>query len=185
MQIAVGGRLFMYDIYFSGKPQWRTEGRLLPSQKLSRERSAMQTSTLRLRSVPWERRLMFVAIALGLGLVLVFGFARKAAAQCAAAGDPPLTFGNNFFVTGDYVVAGAQGMATNFDFNNGLAIGRITVPDPNPGIKPSIITGTNSVPTEAKIFAAILYWQTVEKIGVMAGQPGSGQNGFFRPLIGV
>jgi hypothetical protein len=137
----------------------------------------MQTSTLRLRGVAWGRRVVPATIALG--LLLVLGLAQTGFAQS----DPPLNFGNNFFVTGDYVVAGAQGMTTNFDFNNGLAIGTITVPDPNPGIKPSIITGTNSVPTGAQIVAAILYWQTVEKIGVMAGQPGSGQNGFFRPLI--
>jgi 6-phosphogluconolactonase (cycloisomerase 2 family)/fibronectin type 3 domain-containing protein len=31
--------------------------------------------------------------------------------------------------------------------------------------------------------AAVLYWQTVEKIGVTPGQPGSGQNGFFRPVF--
>jgi 6-phosphogluconolactonase len=116
-------------------------------------------------------------------LFLLLGLLSTTAQSSFAQSDPPLTFGNNFFVTGDYVVAGAQGMTTNFDSNNGLAIGKITVPDPNPGIKPSLITGTNSVPTGAQIVAAILYWQTVEKIGVIAGQPGSGQNGFFRPLI--
>src|ERR1700752_574436 len=116
-------------------------------------------------------------------LFLLLGLLSIAAQSSFAQANPPLNFGNNFFVTGDYVVAGAQGLTSNFDFNNGLAIGTITVPDPNQGIKPSIITGTNAVPTGAQIVAAILYWQTVEKIGVMAGQPGSGQNGFFRPLI--
>ncbi|MGA9805583.1 MAG: hypothetical protein WBQ46_20245, partial [Terriglobales bacterium] len=31
-----------------------------------------------------------------------------------AQSTPPLNFGNNFFVTGDYLVAGAYGMNTNF-----------------------------------------------------------------------
>jgi len=130
-----------------------------------------------------SRKIQFACLFLLLGLLSTptqSGFA-----QNAGAVDPPLSFGNNFFVTGDYVVAGAQGMTSNFEFINNVqyAKGTITVPDPNPGIKPSIITGTNSVPTGAQIVAAILYWQTVEKSGVAAGLPGSGQKGFFRPLI--
>jgi len=93
-----------------------------------------------------------------------------------AQSDPPLNFGNNYFVRGDYVVAGAQNMTTQFA--NGFAIGTITIPDTNPGIK-----GQNMVPPGAEVVAAVLYWQTVEKTGVMPGQPGSGQNGYFRPVI--
>ena len=98
----------------------------------------------------------------------------------AQAPDPPLNFGNNFFVTGDYIVAGAYGMTSNFTTINGIgyAIGTITVPDGNPGI-----TGATQVPTGAQIVAALLYWQTVEKVGVVPGGPGSGQNGYFRPLL--
>jgi hypothetical protein len=114
-----------------------------------------------------------------------------------AQSDPPLTFGNNFFVTGDYVVAGAQNMTTNFVTisGNSYAKGTITVPDPNPGIQPGktstctiIVKGqpttkTNCVPAGADILTALLYWQTVEKVGVTPGGPGSGQNGFFGPVL--
>ena len=99
-----------------------------------------------------------------------------ACVQVSFAQANPLNFGNNFFVTGDYVVAGAQGMTTNF--SNGYAIGTFTIPDANPGIH-----GQTSVPVGAEIMAAILYWQTVEKAGTIPGQPGTGENGFFRPLI--
>ncbi len=49
-----------------------------------------------------------------------------------AQSNPPLNFGDNFFVTGDYVVAGAHGMTTTF--SNGYAVGTFTIPDANPGI---------------------------------------------------
>ncbi len=93
----------------------------------------------------------------------------------AQAGSNPLNFANNLFVTGDYIVAGAQGMTSTFQ--NGYAVGTIFIPDPNPGI-----TGVKQVPAGAQIVDAILYWQTVEKVGITPGGPGSGQNGFFRPL---
>src|SRR5712671_449443 len=138
----------------------------------------MQTSTLRLCSAAWGRRRMSATIALGLLLVLVF--AQTAAAQLSAApSTPPLNFGNNFFVTGDYVVAGAYNMTSSFVSVNGVtnAKGTINIPDGNPGI-----TGTKSVPAGAEILAALLYWQTVEKVGVNPGDPGSGQKGFFKPI---
>jgi fibronectin type 3 domain-containing protein len=104
-----------------------------------------------------------------------------------AQAPPPLNFANNYFVRGDFTVAGAQGMLSNFTniSGNSYAVGTITVPDTNPGIKPSVITGngSNAVPLNAEVIAAVLYWQTVEKIGVTPGQVGSGQNGFFRPVI--
>ena len=141
----------------------------------------MQTSTLRLRSIAWGHRLMPATVVLG--LLLVSGFAQSGFAQSA---NGPLNFGNNFFVTGDYVVAGAQGMNTNFA-SDGTTTGTITIPDANPGIQPGptstcIINGipkTNCVPAGAEILSALLYWQTVEKVG----QPGTGQNGFFRPVF--
>src|SRR6266404_5803881 len=134
-----------------------------------------------LGTISWGRRLMPATIALGLLLVLVFGLAQSGFAQSGA----PLNFGNNFFVRGDYVVAGAYGMTSQFA--NGYAIGTINVPDKNPatGTANPGITGTTSVPPGAEVVAAVLYWQTVEKIGVMPGQPGSGQNGFFRPVINI
>jgi hypothetical protein len=146
----------------------------------------MLTTTLRLRRVAWGHRLMSAAIALG--LLLVFGFSRKAAAQFASApADPPLNFGTNYFVTGDYVVAGAYGMTTNI--SNGFATGTINVPDANPAIKKGPpgnpgITGVTQVPPGAQIVEALLYWQTVEKTSATPGSSDTGQKGLFGPLIG-
>jgi hypothetical protein len=71
-----------------------------------------------------------------------------AQAQPAAAQDA-LKFFKNYFVTGDYVVAGVglQGRGVN-----GLANGTIALP-------------ANSVPANADILAAYLYWQVVTKSG--------------------
>jgi hypothetical protein len=102
-----------------------------------------------------------------LAVLLVIGFAQAALAQ----NDPPLNFGNNFFVTGDYVVAGAVGI--NQLVVNNLTTGTITVPDANPGI-----TGATSVPTGAQIVAAFLYWETVESNNNL----GAGNSGFFLPM---
>src|SRR5882724_3129430 len=95
---------------------------------------------------------------------------------------PPLTFGNNSFVTGDYIVAGAYNMNASFVTINGQSytVGTINVPDKNPkGVQNPGITGATSVPPGGQIIAALLYWQTVEKVGA----PGSGQNGYIRPLL--
>ena len=114
--------------------------------------------------------------------VLLAGFACATILSVAsfAQSNPPLNFSNNFFVTGDYLVAGAYGMNTNFTKINGASYttGVISVPDPNPGI-----TGANQVPKGAQIVAALLYWQTIEKAGVAGGATGSGQNGYIRPLL--
>ena len=134
------------------------------------------------------RRIQFVSLLLFLGLLSI-----AAQSSFAQSVDGPLNFGNNFFVTGDYVVGGAHGMNTNW-VTIGTTIytkGTITIPDANPGIQSGstancIINGkaaTNCVPAGAEVVAALLYWQTVEKTGVMPGQPGSGQNGFFRPVF--
>ena len=125
----------------------------------------------------WRKiQLAFLFLLLGLSIAAQSGFGQS---------DPPLNFADNFFVTGDYVVAGAQNMTRDFVSINGnsYALGTIAVPDANPGIGPSPITGDNQVPAGAQIVAALLYWQTVEKVGVVPGQPGSGQNGFFRPVF--
>jgi hypothetical protein len=113
-------------------------------------------------------------------LFLLGALSTLAPLSFAQASNSPLNFGNNFFVTGDYIVAGANGMTANFTTLNGVtyALGTISVPDSNPGI-----TGTKSVPKGAQIVAALLYWQTAEKIGVTPGSSGSGQNGYFRPLL--
>lgn len=98
----------------------------------------------------------------------------------------PLNFENNFFVTGDYIVAGAYNMTSSHQTINGVsyAVGTINVPDKNSkGAANPGIQGPTSVPKGAQIVAALLYWQTVEKAGVQPGQTGSGENGFFRPVI--
>jgi Bacterial Ig-like domain (group 3) len=140
--------------------------RLLPDVELCRMAAAM-------RNMLSPRQLIPVLVLLGaLPILAPSGFAQ--------APTPPLSFANNFFVTGDYIVAGANGMTTNFTTINGAsyAVGTITVPDSNPGI-----TGVKQVPPGAQIVAALLYWQTAEKVGVTPGGTGSGQNGYFRPLL--
>lgn len=71
-------------------------------------------------------------------------------------------------------------MTSKFTTVNGTsyAVGTISVPDSNPGIQ-----GVKQVPKGAQIVAALLYWQTVEKVGVTMGGAGSGQNGYFRPVF--
>ena len=127
--------------------------------------------------------LAIVSRALTVLLGMLFALTQTGLAQAP----PPLSFGNNFFVTGDYIVAGAYKMNQTFTTigGNSYTIGTINVPDqdptthvPNPGIQ-----GATSVPAGAQVVAALLYWQTVEKVGVAPGAPGSGQNGFFRPLM--
>src|SRR6266404_6018833 len=121
-----------------------------------------------------SRKIQFVCLFVLLGLLSL-------ATQPGFAQSTPLNFGNNFFVTGDYIVAGAYNMTQKFETRNGVSytVGTISVPDTNPGI-----SGTKQVPTGAQIVAALLYWQTVEKVGVAPGAPGSGQNGYFRPMFG-
>ncbi len=100
-----------------------------------------------------------------IGLLLVLTFAQTVLAQTP----PPLGFGNNFFVTGDYVVGGVglRGLGVN-----GMATGDITIPDPN---QPN----ASSVPPGAQIVAAILYWESVESSQTAF----VGQKGFFRPVF--
>jgi hypothetical protein len=129
-----------------------------------------------------SRKIQFLSLLVLLGLLSTpnqSGFAQNA----TGLGQNPLTFENNFFVTGDYVVAGAQNMTTNFVSINGnsYANGTIMVPDGNPGINPSPLTGDNKVPAGAQIVAATLYWSTAEKVGATDGQ--TGQSGFFRPVF--
>jgi hypothetical protein len=105
----------------------------------------------------WHR----ATIVLGLVVVVALG---------ASAQTPPLNFGNNYFVTGDYVVAGVglRGLGVN-----GFATKTFPMPDP---LKSVPVTG---VPPGADIVAALLYWQTVESSQTTF----AGQNGFFRPVI--
>jgi len=105
-----------------------------------------------------------------LAVLLVIGFAQAALAQ-----NDPLNFENNFFVTGDYVVAGAYGM--NGTVVNGMTTGTISVPDQNPSTLKANpgITGATSVPVGAQIVGAFLYWETVESVN----HTGTGAIGSF------
>jgi hypothetical protein len=120
------------------------------------------------------------SVRLSCSSLLLAGFVCATILSVASFAQAPLNFGNNFFVTGDYFVAGAYGINTNFTTINGASYttGVISVPDPNPGI-----TGAKQLPKGAQIVAALLYWQTIEKAGVAPGAKGSGQNGYFRPLL--
>src|SRR5260370_33023219 len=116
----------------------------------------MRTTTPTPDPICWGHRVTPTSVAWALALLLVFGFAQTGFAQSASSSDPPLNFGTNYFVTGDFVVAGAYGMTTKIA--NGFATGTISLPDANPGI-----TGATSVPAGAETVAAGRYWQTAEK----------------------
>ena len=98
---------------------------------------------------------------------LIIGFLHSGLAQTGTA---PLTFSNNYFVTGDYVVAGVglRGLGVN-----GYATKQFTMPDANS-------VPSTGVPPGADIVAAFLYWETVESSQTAF----AGQNGFFRPVFG-
>src|ERR1700730_1241590 len=101
----------------------------------------------------------------GLTLVLVVGFGQPGFAQT----NPPLSFENNYFVTGDYVVAGVglRGLGVN-----GFATQPFTMPDANS-------VPATGVPPGADIVAAFLYWETVESPETTL----AGESGFFRPVF--
>jgi X-X-X-Leu-X-X-Gly heptad repeat protein len=101
----------------------------------------------------------------GIAFLLLMELAQTAFAQTT----PPLNFENNYFVTGDYVVAGVglRGLGVN-----GLATKQLTMPD-------TTSVPSTGVPSGADIVAAFLYWGTVESSQTAF----SGQNGFFRPVF--
>jgi FG-GAP-like repeat/Putative Ig domain len=115
---------------------------------------------------------------------VLFALLLTAAQSGFAQSTPPLNFANNFFVTGDYIVAGAYNINQKFTTigGNSYTVGTINVPDvTNPkGFANTGNTGATSVPKGAQIIAALLYWQTVEKVG--ARGTATGQNGYFLPL---
>ena len=107
-----------------------------------------------------SRKIQFVFLFLLLGLL------STAAQLCFAQAGPPLNFANNYFVRGDYTVAGAQGMTSNFTNIKGIqyAVGTITVPDDlNPGNKPSAITGSRVRrrvwPSPGCAFLTAVFWR--------------------------
>ncbi len=111
------------------------------------------------RAMASARRLLSAMLALGLPLVFVLGESGLGQAT------PPLKFGNNYFVTGDYIVGGVGLRGSGI---NGWATGTIRIPDPNS-------VPNTGVPLGADIVAAFLYWETVES----SQTPGAGMNGTF------
>ncbi len=128
----------------------------------------MQTTIPTLGTISWGRRLMPAAIALG--LLLVLGFAQPGLAQNTTN---QLNLFKNYFVTGDYVVAGWQKTGFSLISNVSYGTGNINVPDTFQASKGGI--AATPIPDGASIVAAFLYWQTVED----SGTAGFGQNGFF------
>ncbi|HEY6902828.1 MAG TPA: hypothetical protein VI216_00870, partial [Candidatus Acidoferrales bacterium] len=118
-----------------------------------------------LRTLFSTARKMGATVALG--FALVFAFAQTGSAQDATN---QLQFGENYFVTGDYVVAGVG--LRGLGGKSGYATNKLTMPD-------ATSFPTTGVPAGADIVAAILYWQTVES----SQNAFVGQNGFFRPLV--
>jgi hypothetical protein len=90
---------------------------------------------------------------IALGLLLIGGFPRPTKAQ---NGINPLQIFQNYFVTGDYVVAGWSEGAQD---GSGYAPGTISIPDT---LQPAQDGVPTTVPKGADIVAAYLYWATVE-----------------------
>ena len=122
----------------------------------------MQTSAQIPRTIP-STQSAWATIALLLSFM--FGVASSSLAQQTT----PLNFSNNYFVTGDYVVAGVglRGLGVN-----GFATKQFTMPDANS-------VPATGVPQGAEIVAALLYWETVESSQTTF----AGQNGFFRAVF--
>jgi hypothetical protein len=122
-----------------------------------------------LRSPRW------VALApITVGLLLTAGFPRSAKAQ---NGINPLNIFQNYFVTGDYVVAGWSKGAPD---GSGYAPGTISIPDT---LQPAQDGVPATVPKGADIVAAYLYWATVEGSQTSF----AGQAGYFNgyPIAGT
>ncbi len=92
------------------------------------------------------------ALTTALSVLLVAGFAQS---SWAHSGTNPLNIFKNYFVTGDYVVAGwSKGSNAN-----GYTSGTISIPDT---LQPAQAGVPSTVPVGANIIAAYLYWATVE-----------------------
>jgi len=138
------------------------------SKQLLRDHESIENNSV------WHRG---YGCALALVLLLV-GLPQVGMAAGAAAPVPPLNIFQNYFVTGDYVVAGWKPGAPDF---SGFAPGTISIPDTfQPDQTPGV---PNMVPKGADIVAAYLYWETVEK----AKTSFAGQQGFFNgyPITGT
>src|SRR5437870_1638250 len=100
-------------------------------------------------------------------IVVLFMFAIGSALTASAQQSPPLKIFKNYFVTGDYVVAGwVENSSTN-----GLATGIITVPDCRQAQYMGITCPPSPVQVGADIVSAYLYWGTAEgSQSLFAGQ---------------
>jgi len=118
----------------------------------------------RLFAILLARLYCFISVS-GSAFLLFLGFVQTGFAQTT----PPLDFSNNYFVTGDYVVAGVglRGLGVN-----GFATQQFSMPDANS-------VPSTGVPQGAEIVTALLYWQTVES----SQSAFAGQNGFFRAVF--
>src|SRR5439155_15315715 len=104
-------------------------------------------------------------------IVVLFMFAIGSALAASAQQSPPLKIFKNYFVTGDYVVAGwVENSSTN-----GLATGIITVPDCRQAQYMGITCPPSPIPVGADIVSAYLYWGTVEGSQTLF----AGQQAFF------
>ena len=121
------------------------------------------------------------AATLPAGSVIGLEPRRRSASQCwirgPAAGSTgqappptpnPLSFENNYFVTGDYASAGVTLRGTGI---SGMATGTITIPDST--TSPSASQG---VPDGADIIDAFLYWETLENTPSPSGGSGTFDN---------
>ncbi len=88
--------------------------------------------------------------------------------QAAPPTPNPLSFENNYFVTGDFASAGVQLRGTGI---SGMATGTITIPDST--TSPSASQG---VPDGADIIDAFLYWETLENTPSPSGGSGTFDN---------
>ncbi|MGB9232275.1 MAG: kelch repeat-containing protein, partial [Terracidiphilus sp.] len=93
--------------------------------------------------------------------------------EAPAPSPNPLTFENNYFVTGDYASGGVTLRGTGV---NGMATGVIMIPDSTTS------PGSQGVPDGADIIDAYLYWETLENTptpsantGTFLGYPVTGQ----------
>ncbi len=117
----------------------------------------------------WHRGLGWAAAVIAIAVCGIAPQPANAGSQSGPAtpGTNPLTIFQNYFVTGDYVVAGwVQGTADG----SGFAPGTISIPDAQ---QPGQAGVQANVPRGADIVAAYLYWATVEKSqSALAGQTG-------------
>ena len=93
-----------------------------------------------------------------LGILLTFGFLVLLTQPGAGQQASGLSFFKNYFVTGDYTVAGVGLRGTGV---NGIATGEIH------------FTGANAVPPNADVLAAFLYWETVITPNSVTGTSGA------------